>query len=102
GAVIWAERLRRLGRKAPDAVDEALALLADRELVPLTGDGVAFASAMASILLETMDQGAARRAAIETVGARLGALTPFLHPGGLFLVLAGDAANIDPSLVYRP
>ena len=100
GVVIWAEVLNRLRSKAPVPAGEALALLADRALLPVTNDGVAFASALADIQLATLSADSPFRTPIETVGARLDRLGPVLHPGGLFLVLSGP--DIEPSLVYSP
>lgn len=99
GVVIWAELLKRLRRKAPTPVEEAVARLADRDFVPLTGDAVSFALALAEILTETLPDTNQHRGAVEEVANRLSALAPYVHPGGLFLVLSGSIEEIDQSLV---
>lgn len=100
GIVIWAELLNRLRRKAPTPVEEALARLADRQFVPLTGDAVSFAMALADILMETLPATNPNKQNIGSVADRLLPLRPYLHPGGLFLVLTGRTEEIQESLVF--
>lgn len=101
GAVIWAEVLKRLGRNAPVPVEVACARLADRELMPLTGDAVSFALALTEILTETLSPTNPNRASVDSFADRLHAIAPHLHAGGLFLTLAGSQSQIDRSLVLN-
>lgn len=100
GAAIWAEVLTRLGERAPRGLGEALEQLGARELTPITLDGFGYALAAAEVAVHTSSTAGASGAS--SVHEWLSAVAPFLHSGGLFLVLVSSDGALRRDLVLRP
>lgn len=101
GIVIWAESLRRLGSEAPEPPEAALALLAERQIAPVTNDCLAYALALLDVLEATLPDDSPHFAQIGEVADWLRPLAPLNRSGGLFLVLAGGGDQLTPETVLR-
>ena len=101
GVVIWAELLSRKRSGAEERPEAALSLLTESEVAPLTGDATAFGLALCETLSSTLPKTSQYQRKIAQVSNWLGGMSPYLHPGGLFLVLSGRSGDINSSLVLR-